>query len=665
MSARIAGSMVLAAAIGAGADEALDAEGRGRLTEMSLEELGSVEVTTASKAPEQVWRTAAAISVITREDIRRSGATTLAELLRMAPGVEVARIDNTHWAVGVRGFGDQFSKSVLVLIDGRSVYTPLFAGVLWAVQDTLLEDVERIEVIRGPGGTIWGANAVNGVINIITRRARDTHGPLATAAAGSVDHGLAGFRYGGGNGRGFDYRVYGKGFLRGTQFHQDEADFDEWRMGQGGFQTSWAGAAGGSFTLQGDAYFGRVGQSVSLASFTPPSQATVHDPLDVSGGNLLAQWARQSSGGGRLQVLAYYDRTRLEGPQLVETRNTFDVDFIHHLRAYGRHSLTWGLGARVSPGAFTPTVATLDFTPHRHTNSVYTAFVQDEINAVTDRLRLTVGSKVEHNDYTGFEVQPGARLLWTIGPHQSAWAAVSRAVRTPSRIERDFRLNALLAPSPLTYLQIDGSSEFDSERQVAYEAGYRVLAGPRVYVDVAAFHNVYDGLAAFGAASLTIDVVPVPPHATLHFPFANGVRGTTTGFEVAPEWKPTDWWQVKLAYSHLRFDLENEPGNTDTGSADTFEGSSPRHLFTAESRMDLGHGLELDLAYRHVSDLPARSVDGYGTLNARLGWGLARGLELSLIGQNLLQPRHAEFGHDPPPIVRIRRGVTARIAWQP
>jgi iron complex outermembrane recepter protein len=641
------------------------AEEKGRLTELSLEELGSLEVTSASKQPEQVWRTAAAIHVITREDIRRSGATTLPEVLRLAPGVEVARIDTTHWSVGVRGFGDQFSKSVLVLMDGRSVYTPLFAGVLWAVQETPLEDVERIEVIRGPGGTIWGANAVNGVINIITRRARDTHGPLAAAAGGSVDHALGVFRYGGGNGKGFDYRVYGKGFQRGPQFHQDGTDFDDWRMAQAGFQAAWTRPDGDGLTLQGDAYLGRVGQSVSLASFTPPSQTVVYDPLDVSGGNLLAHWTRKWSGGGAVSLQAYYDRTRLSGPQIDETRNTFDVDFIHHLSTLGRHGLTWGLGARVSPSTFTPTVATLDFLPHELTNSVYTAFLQDEIDLVRERLRLTVGSKVEHNNYTGFEVQPSLRVLWTIGPRQAAWAAVTRAVRTPSRIERDFRLNAFLRASPLTYLQIDGSPEFQSERLLGYEAGYRVLAGSRVYLDVAAFHNDYDDLAAFGAGSLSLDPLPSPPHVTLHFPFANGMRGATNGFEISPEWKPADWWRVSGSYSYLRLDLENVPGNEDTGAVETAEGSSPRHLVAVASRMDLGHGLELDVGYRYASALPARSVEAYGTVNARVGWWIRPGLEVSLAGQNLLQPWHLEFGHDPPPAVGIRRSVYARVAWEP
>jgi iron complex outermembrane recepter protein len=661
VSATLALTMVLATA----AVPMQDAPAAGgRLTELSLEELGSVEVTTVSKEPETVWKTAAAVSVLTREDIRRSGATSLPELLRLVPGVAVARIDAGHWSVGVRGFGDQFSKSVLVLIDGRSLYTPLFAGVFWALQDTLLEDVERIEVIRGPGGTIWGASAVNGVINVITRRPAETRGTLASVAGGTVDPIAGGFRHGGGTGRGFDYRVYGKGFLRGPQHHLDGQDFDEGRMAQAGFTAGWERAAGGALTLQGDLYRGRHGQSVSLASFSPPAQRVVRDPLHVSGGNLLAQWRRSWSGGGEASVRAYYDRTRLSGPQLLEVRDTFDLDLIHRLPLGTRHHFTWGLGARVSPGRFTATVDTLDFAPARRTATAYTAFLQDEVALVPEAFRLTVGAKLEHNNYTGFEVQPSARVLWSIAPRQAAWAAVTRAVRTPSRIERDFRLNAFLAASPLTYLQVDGSDTFTSERLIAYEAGYRVLAGTRVYVDLVGFRNRYEDLAGFGAGFATMDTAPGPPHVTLHLPFANAVEGTTHGFELAPDWKPWEWWQLRGSYSFIHFALRNKAGITDEGALAAFEDSTPHHQVVLRSSMDLGRSLELDLAFRRVGALPARTVESYATLDARVGWRLRPGLDLSVVGHNLLQPWHAEFGHDPPPVVGIRRSVYARLTWQ-
>src|SRR5437870_8648214 len=296
----------------------------GRLTQVSLEQLGQIEVTTASKRPVKVSRTPAAIYVVTQEDIRRSGATSIPEALRLVPGVEVARIDSNTWSLGMRGFGSSLSRSVLVLIDGRSVYTPLFAGVYWQVQDTLLEDVERIEVIRGPGGTIWGANAVNAVINIITKNAKDTHGTLVSTGGGNIDQGFVNFRYGAGNGQSFNYRIYGKAFTRGPEFHPDRRQFDDWRMGQAGFRTDWNPNQRDSFTFQGDLYKGEAGERVVITNYSPPSVTTVEQNAELAGGNLLGRWKRLLRDSSDVQVQAYYDRTQRIEPSFGETRDTFD-----------------------------------------------------------------------------------------------------------------------------------------------------------------------------------------------------------------------------------------------------------------------------------------------------------------------------------------------------
>src|SRR5467141_3307339 len=356
------------------------------LKQLSLEQLGSVEVTTASKEPEQVWRTPAAIYVITQEDIRRSGAISMPDVLRLAPGLEIARTDSDHWAVGVRGFGGQFSKSLLVLIDGRSVYTPLFAGVYWQVQDTLLEDIERIEVIRGPGGTIWGANAVNAVINIITKRAQETHGTLVSTGGGNVDQGFVNFRYGAGNSKGFNYRIYGKGFTRGPEFHSDHQQFDDWRMGQVGFRTDWDSHNRDRLTLQGDLYYGDAGQRVGIASYSPPFMTNVEQNAELSGGNLLGRWERELGSGSNIQLQTYYDRTNRKQANFAESRDTFDIDFIHHLTLPGRQDFLWGLGARLSWGNVSEVVPTVVFTPNHYTDKLYSAFIQDEIPIVGDQL---------------------------------------------------------------------------------------------------------------------------------------------------------------------------------------------------------------------------------------------------------------------------------------
>src|SRR6266404_1264008 len=389
-----------------------DQKAEGRLTQVSLEDLGQIEVTTASKVPVKATRTPAAIYVITQEDIRRSGATSIPEALRLAPGVEVARVDSNTWSLGMRGFESTLSRSVLVLIDGRSVYTPLFAGVYWQVQDTLLEDIERIEVIRGPGGTIWGANAVNGVINIITKSTKDTHGMLVSMSGGNVDQGIAEVRVGGGNGKGFDYRLHGKGFIRVSEFHPDGSNFDHWKTGQLGFRTDWNLSPRDTLTLQGDMYQGLDGERVAISLYTPPSRQVFNGPHDVGGGNILGRWQRQFSKDSDIQIQGYFDRTTRYSAQLDEIRNTFDIDLLYHVTLKGSQNVLMGVGGRWSPDAIVQKFATLDFQPHNETDSIYSGFLQDQITLIPDKVALTLGSKFEHNNYSGFEIQPNARLLW-------------------------------------------------------------------------------------------------------------------------------------------------------------------------------------------------------------------------------------------------------------
>ena len=630
---------------------------------LTLEELGNIEVTTVSKTPETLRRIPAAIYVITQDDIRRSGATTLPDVLRLAPGLDVARIDSDHWSVGVRGFGDQFSKSVLLLIDGRNVYTPLFAGIFWGAEDTLLDDIDRIEVIRGPGGTIWGANAANGVINIITKNSTETTGALASARIGSVDRGIVGARYGGRSG-GLSYRVYGKGFHREPQFHTDGHAFDDWNLGQGGFRTDWSGRTD-TLTIQGDAYKATQGQSVAFGSFAPVSDITSYAPLDLSGANLLARWHRVFSRGGDIQVQAYYDRTSLDGPQLGETRNTMDVDFVHHWGSAPRQNVRWGLGLRVSPSSFTQTVASLDLIPRGETNSLYSAFVQDEIAVVPRRLSLTIGAKIEHNNYTGAEGQPSARLLWTPVDRQSIWAAVTRAVRTPSELEEALRLDRFLTPAPLLYLQVRGNTSFQVERNVGYEAGYRVALSSQAVVEFSVFRNRHENLESFGNAFVAPEATPAPSHLLFVLPYANSVSGQSDGVEIAPDWKPTQWLQLKGFYSFLDINVHNSPGISDILKVvETYEGSSPRHQFVFQPYLTLPGGWEIDQTYRYVSGLPARAVDAYTTLDARVGRKITRDLELAIVGQNLLQDHHVEFGHDPGPNVALKRAVYVAVTWR-
>jgi iron complex outermembrane receptor protein len=636
----------------------------GPLKQLSLAQLGDVEVTTASKEPEEVWKTPAAVFVITQEDIRRSGATSIPEVLRLAPGVEVARVDSDHWSVGIRGFGAVLGSKVLVLIDGRSVYTPLFAGVYWQVQATPLEDIERIEVIRGPGGTIWGANAVNGIINIITKSTKDTHGSMLSMGGGNVDQGTAAVRYGGGTSQGFNYRIYGMGFDRGHEFHPDGRNFDDSRMGQAGFRSDWDKNPRDTFTFQGDIYREGAGETTQYALYSPPSQVTVDGTAELTGGNLLGRWKRVLSEKSDFQVQAYFDRTNHFEPEFGETRDTFDIDFLHHLTLPWQQNFLWGLGARVSPANIVQRVPTIDFLPHHLTDQIYSAFAQDEI-PLGHRLSLTVGSKFEHNNYSGFEVQPSARLLWSPTPRQSFWGSVTRAVRTPSRLDEDIQINFFATTTPLPiYFRASGSRQFRSEQLIAYETGYRTLVSSHFYLDLALFYNDYNDLYSFQVGAPFLETSPLPVHAILPLLTSNGIRGTTKGFEVTPDWKPVSWWELKPSYSYLEMQTENRAGSNDPTSVAGYEGSSPRHQVMIQSLVNLPKKLEFDQSFRYVSALAAQTVGSYTTADARLGWHITRQLELSVGGQNLLQPHYAAFGGEPGGPVEIKRSVYAKIVWR-
>ena len=625
------------------------------LKQLSLEQLMDLEVTSVAKKEQRVADTATAIFVITQEDIRRSGVTTIAEALRLAPGVTVSRIDGNSWAIGIRGFGNGLSRSVLVLIDGRSVYTPLFAGVFWEAQDILLEDIDRIEVIRGPGGTIWGANAVNGVINIITRSASETQGLLVTAGGGSEEKGFGGFRYGGKIGQDFSYRVYGKGFRRDGQFTPHLSDVDDWQQGQGGFRTDWNLHEGNSLTIQGDIYQGKAGMRDQVSSFSAPFSTIVEKDTDLSGMNLLGRWSRTLSDTSDLALQIYYDRTFRRESRWQERRNTLDFDFHHRFKITARQELTWGLGYRYTKGD-TETVPTLVITPQNRADNLFSAFIQNEVTLLENRLRLTIGSKFEHNDYTGFEFQPSARVLWAPAEHQSLWAAISRAVRTPSRVDRD--IAASIAPNPALplFARLLGNKDFDSETVLAHELGYRIQATDRLFVDLAAFYNRYDNLLSVETGTPFLE----PGRVIFPLQFDNKMKAKVYGLEVAADWRWLDWWRWRFSYSHLQINLTRKRGSNDAVTAPRTEGGSPQNQVSLTSFVSLPGNLELDGIFRYVDSLPGENVERYFNLDLRLGWHATKNVELSLVGQNLLAGHHAEWSGG----TKIQRGIYTKATWR-
>lgn len=642
------------------------ANSRDTLTELSLEELMNVEIVTYSKNPIKWFDTPAAIFVITQEDIRQSGVTSIPEALRMAPGIQVARINANQWAIGIRGFTSRLSRSILVLINGRSVYNPLFAGVYWEVQDLLLEDIERIEVIRGPGGVIWGANAVNGVINIITKHSKETQGGWVTLGAGTEERGFGGVRYGGRSGENLHYRVYAKYFDRDAGFHPDGVDFDDWRMGQAGFRTDIDLTDRDALIFQGVFYTGEAGQRTTFGTYTSPFSQTVLRDADLSGGNLLFRWGRVRSERSDWTLKVYYDYTNREEANFEEERNTLDFDFQHHLRFTQSRELIWGAGYRLNSDN-TSGVETVEFIPPDRTDAIYSAFVQYQIGFIDDRVVLTLGSKFEDNDYSGFELQPSGRALWKPTEAQVVWGAVTHAVRTPSRVEHDLELTRIASstPSP-TFTRVIGQEEsFDSEEVVAYELGYRVRPQPRLSFTSTTFYNKYSNLLSLGFGTpFPESTPPDPDRIILPLFIENQTDGHTYGVELMTDWQAKEWWRVNLIYSFLQIHLNAQAGfpTRESSEAGT-EGSSPHHQAGFRSTIDLPENLEFDWFFRYVDRLPAQVVKRYYNLDLRLGWHPTERMELSVVGQNLLDQQHAEFAQG---AVEVQRGVYAKVTvrWE-
>ncbi|NOY45446.1 MAG: TonB-dependent receptor [Deltaproteobacteria bacterium] len=652
------------------------AAGNRSLLDLDLRDLSEVEVTSVSRKPQKLSETPAAVYVITGDEIRRSGATTLAEALRLAPGVEVARINASTWAVTIRGGNDRFSNKLLVLVDGRTVYTPLFSGVYWDSQDLPLENVERIEVIRGPGASSWGANAVNGVINVITKSAAATQGWTVEGLAGTEERGQGFVRYGGTIGPAAWVRGYVRYAARdrGNDAMGVEAD-DEWEDLRGGVRADGEVGAAQKWSVQTEVY--RGGAEIAYADATRRvlgaedvlGLPVIRDRVRTRGGWVLGTWTHVSPSLSELTVRTYLDRTVRVEPQLTETRDTWDLDLKYRFSFGNIHDVQWGVGFRWT-GDRIDESDVISFGSSRETDRLWSGFAQDELSLAGDRIRVLMGAKVERNEYTGLEFQPTVRAIGRLGPGAAVWAAWSRAVRTPSRAEADGRILSGFvppgaaagfggAPNPIpVHMVLEGTDEFDREVLWAHEGGIRFLWGRKLSVDLAGFLHRYEDLRTFEPR--------VAPDGTVVLTADNKARGRSVGFEASVDWFATDWWRIYAAYTWMVLDLRLKGGSRDVFTENE-EGRSPRHRVSVRSSMDLGRGWELDLWGRYVGGLEQDGVDAYTELDIRLGRRLGRGWRVDLVGQNLLEPSHLEFipGKAIQTIpTEVQRGAYVRITWQ-
>jgi iron complex outermembrane receptor protein len=634
------------------------------LTQVSLENLMNMEVTSASKKEQRISDVATAIFVITKEDIQRSGAANIPDLLRMVPGLDVTQMNSNTWAISARGFNSQFADKLLVLIDGRAVYTPLFGGAFWDTQDVPLEDIERIEVIRGPGGTVWGANAVDGVINVITKKAADTLGVLVTGGAGTHAKEFGTVQYGG-KVKDSSYRIFTDYQNTGhfPDLNGQDAD-DDWHLLHGGFRADTDLSKKDSLTTQGDLFAGTEGATIVHSVLFPPDNVIEQEVAGLSGGNILGRWDHTFSSRSDTTLQIYFDRQTRSGPEFREVRNTFDLDFEHHLAWGTRHDLIWGAGYRYSGDQ---TVGTIDaaFVPADLGASLFTLFVQDQVALKPDRLSLSVGTKLENSYFTGFDLQPSVRLAWTPNHRHTLWAAISRASQTPSRRRKsiDATLAALPGPAEVVLL---GNPNPRSEHVIAYELGYRAELRRRLSVDLAAFFNTYSDLETIEPQPSFLDTDSIPPLLVLPRMLGNKMHGTTKGLEVFARWRVTNRWTLSPGYSFLEMHLHTASDSQDTISVADAQGSNPAQEAQLRSHVELSHGFSWDMNAYFVGRLPVQFVPSYTRFDAQLRWQFAEHAELSLVGQNLLQDHHVEF-NDALAVVnssQVKRSAYAKLSWR-
>lgn len=601
-----------------------------------------IEVTSVSKSAQKLSDSAAAIFVVTHEDIRRMGARSIPEALRIVPGLEVARVSAHTWAVTARGFNGVFANKLLVLIDGRTVYTPLFAGTFWDENDVLLEDVDRIEVIRGPGATLWGSNAVNGIINVITKSAKDTQGGYSEVHASSAGDYEAALRYGLAIDEETYLRIYAKFFTRnGFVDAADEPSFTDWEKAQTGFRLDTEATTDDFLTFQADFFSGVFNETTALIEPPNPLATIVDDEIDTLGANLLGRWTRKIDASEDFALQVYWSHNERDAIIVENTLDVVDIDFQHRIELDDSNEFIWGLGYRFSSSRTEPS-ATLGFSPSDRDMNLFTASLQNTTTLIEDELKLTIGTKLEHNDFSGFEIQPNIRMAWTPADEHTVWASVTRAVRIPSRAEHDlygFVGDPFTPPaSPTVFPQFRDNDRFDSESVIAYEFGYRVEPLENLAFDIAAFYNDYEHLSATHNATPELNLFPAP---YLVFPliFANEMEGETYGVEIDARWQVFENWSLGVGYTWLDIQVHNSEDRTDENP----EGESPSQRFNIRSYWNVTDELQFNSVLYFTDELPIPGIPAYLRWDLQLRWQPCPKADIAVGVQNLLDDRHPEY----------------------
>jgi iron complex outermembrane receptor protein len=557
-----------------------------------------------------------------------------------------------------------------VMIDGRSVYSPLTSGVNWDQQDAPLEDIDRIEVIRGPGGTVWGANAVNGVINIITKRSKTTPGGLVRTDVGSQESVEGLIQYGGRTGRKGAYRVSGNYANQGNApAPSGEAITDGWHKSHLGFRSDWELSRNDTLTVQGDLFQSREAQTIDTLFINDlPREAITDDQIPVGAGNVLGRWDHTLSNGSATSLQVYYDTYNRRERGLGEGRKTIDVDFQHHLTLSSRNNIVWGGGYRVTSDHITAGYA-IFYQPTRRTDNLFSTFVQDDIS-LTPSLELSLGTKLEHNSYTGFEYEPSGQLVWNLTARQTLWTSASRAIRQPARADSNIRADVALFPldnGGFGIVELTGNPGRVAERLYDFEVGYRAQVTQPLSLDLTAFSSYYDDLQTQEPGDPFFTMNPAPPHLVFPQLFADNAHAHNYGAEVFATCNVTRRWRISPGYSFLQMHVAGDPSSQDPG-AGLIANESPKHQFQIRSFLSLPHGLDWDTSVFQVGRLKDGGngpTPSYTRLDARLGWRVGENLELSVVGQNLLSPAHAEY-HDTFSILHslVARRVLAKVTWR-